>query len=131
MATVSLEALAMAGLDYLEFAVDAEQWEHDMAQAPPHLLVEEEEQGVVDVRRDDKHALRNYRPYLPVRSHRAKDDDDEDNRVAGTCQSNVGLGLGGIIDQSIEKCLRSVRLVVRGIIRLLMIIGMDVCRRDS
>ncbi|XP_059432573.1 uncharacterized protein LOC132165892 [Corylus avellana] len=106
---VSLEALAMAGADYLEFSLDAEEWEsQDLMQAetPPHLLVEEEEeQGAFPT----THFFR---------SLHAKDDDapDADDRITVKCKSKVG----GIIDESIEKCLSSIRLVVRAIIRLLL-----------
>lgn len=41
----SIEALAMAGVDYHICNVDFEEWEHeDMEPPPPHLLAEEEEE---------------------------------------------------------------------------------------
>lgn len=44
---VSLEALAMAGVSGVEYAIDIEEWEReDLEQyPPPHLLVEEEEEN--------------------------------------------------------------------------------------
>ena len=42
--SVSLEALAMAGANYLESGMDIEEWEQqDLGTPPPHLLAEEEE----------------------------------------------------------------------------------------
>ena len=42
--SVSLEALAMAGANYLESGMDIEEWEQqDLGPPPPHLLAEEEE----------------------------------------------------------------------------------------
>jgi hypothetical protein len=115
---VPLEALAMAGADYLEFSLDAEEWESQdlmQAEAPPHLLVEEEEE-------EEQGAF----PTTHIfRSLHAEDygDGDDDDRVAVKCQSK--LGVGGIIDESTEKCLSSIRLVVRAIMRLLLIIRID------
>lgn len=114
---VSLEALAMAGADYLEFSLDDEEWESQdlmKAEAPPHLLVEEEEeeeQGAFPT----THIFRN----LHAEDY-GDGDGNGDDRVAVKCQSN--LGVGGIIDESIENCLSSIRLVVRAIMRLLLII---------
>lgn len=46
--SVSTEALAMAGVDYMEWGMDVEEWERDDELPPPHLLadrdVEEEEE---------------------------------------------------------------------------------------
>lgn len=36
--SVSIEALAMAGVDYLDYTIETEEWETP----PPHLLAEEE-----------------------------------------------------------------------------------------
>ena len=43
--SVSLEALAMAGVNYLESGMDIEEWERqDLGPPPSHLLAEEEEE---------------------------------------------------------------------------------------
>ncbi|KAL6277204.1 hypothetical protein ACE6H2_020805 [Prunus campanulata] len=43
--SVSLEALAMAGTDYLSIAMTLEEWERcDLELSPPHLLAEDEEE---------------------------------------------------------------------------------------
>lgn len=42
--SVSIEALAMAGADYVEWGIDMEEWEQrEMERPPPHLLADEEE----------------------------------------------------------------------------------------
>ena len=122
---VSLEALAMAGVDYLEFAAGAEdQWEQELLQTPPHLLVEEEE-GEEEVRRGSSFAFPNTHMFP---RHHAKDyTDDEDDSVTITCQPREGLG--ETIDNRIHKWLRSIRLMVTAIIRLLTMIRMDVEKR--
>ncbi|BFG35491.1 hypothetical protein CerSpe_217650 [Prunus speciosa] len=43
--SVSLEALAMAGTDYLSISMTVEEWERcDLELSPPHLLAEDEEE---------------------------------------------------------------------------------------
>ena len=101
---VSLEAFAMAGMDYLEFAVDAEEWEQDLVQPPPHLLVEEEEPGE-EIRRDSRYAFP-----MP----HAKDDNDDEDRV---------------MDKRMRKWLKSIKLMVTAIIRFLKIIRVKVQKR--
>ncbi|KAM3757508.1 hypothetical protein ACB098_02G193600 [Castanea mollissima] len=128
---VSFEALAMAGVDYLQFAAGAEdQWEQELLQTPPHLLVEEEEEGE-DVRRGSSFAFPNTHIFP---RHHSKDytddedeDEDEDDRVTITCQPRISLG--ETIDNRIHKWLRSIRLMVTAIIRLLTMIRMDVEKR--
>ncbi|KAF2293036.1 hypothetical protein GH714_035567 [Hevea brasiliensis] len=44
--TVSIEALAMAGMDYLEWGMDVQEWEREEP-PPPHLLAEEEKEEEV------------------------------------------------------------------------------------
>ena len=42
--SVSIEALAMAGTDYLEWGMDVEEWErYDVEPTPPHLLADDDE----------------------------------------------------------------------------------------
>ncbi|XVE86789.1 hypothetical protein DITRI_Ditri18aG0062100 [Diplodiscus trichospermus] len=41
--SVSIEALAMAGVDYVEWGMDIEEWERDDELSPPHLLADEKE----------------------------------------------------------------------------------------
>ncbi|KAH7565693.1 hypothetical protein JRO89_XS08G0001600 [Xanthoceras sorbifolium] len=43
--SISIEALAMAGVEYVEWGMDVEEWEREDSDAPPppHLLAEEEE----------------------------------------------------------------------------------------
>jgi hypothetical protein len=107
---VSLEAFAMAGMDYLEFAVDAEEWEQDLVQPPPHLLVEEEEPGE-EIRRDSRYAFP--MTHICPRPH-AKDDGDDEDRV---------------MDKRMPKWLKSIKLMVTAIIRFLKIIRMKVQKR--
>ncbi|KAK8672963.1 hypothetical protein V6N13_111319 [Hibiscus sabdariffa] len=39
----SIEALAMAGVDYMEWGMDIEEWECDDEVPPPHLLADYDE----------------------------------------------------------------------------------------
>ncbi|KAJ6929310.1 hypothetical protein NC652_013248 [Populus alba x Populus x berolinensis] len=41
--SASIEALAMAGVDYLIHNMDIEEWEQEELEPPPYLLVKEEE----------------------------------------------------------------------------------------
>lgn len=124
---VSFEALAMAGVDYLEFAAGAEdQWEQELLQTPPHLLVEEEEGGE-EVRRGSSFAFPNTHIFPRHNAKDYTDNEDEDDSVTITCQPREGLG--ETIDNRIHKWLRSIRLMVTAIIRLLTMIRMDVEKR--
>ncbi|KAF9681870.1 hypothetical protein SADUNF_Sadunf05G0047900 [Salix dunnii] len=52
--SASIEALAMAGVDYLIHNMNIEEWEQDESELPPpHLLAEEEE----EVERNSKDSL--------------------------------------------------------------------------
>lgn len=42
--SISIEALAMVGADYLDWGKDMEEWERGDPELPPHLLAEEEEE---------------------------------------------------------------------------------------
>ncbi|KDP46813.1 hypothetical protein JCGZ_24022 [Jatropha curcas] len=46
--SVSMEALAMAGVDYLEWGKQVQEWKQDdeFESPPPHLLAEEEEEEI-------------------------------------------------------------------------------------
>ncbi|XVE83126.1 hypothetical protein DITRI_Ditri16bG0062300 [Diplodiscus trichospermus] len=44
MSSVSIEALAMAGVDFMEWGMDIEEWERDDELPPPHLLADDEEE---------------------------------------------------------------------------------------
>ena len=56
---VSLEALAMAGVNYLESGMDIEEWEHkDLGLPPPHLLTEEEEEIYLKKNNEDDGSIR-------------------------------------------------------------------------
>ncbi|EOX92086.1 Uncharacterized protein TCM_001093 [Theobroma cacao] len=44
--SVSIEALAMAGIDYLEWGMEIEEWELEDLEPPPHLLAEEAEEDI-------------------------------------------------------------------------------------
>ncbi|KAI8536264.1 hypothetical protein RHMOL_Rhmol10G0243300 [Rhododendron molle] len=49
--SISIEALAMVGADYLDWGKDMEEWERGDLELPPHLLAEEEEE---DEEKDEK-----------------------------------------------------------------------------
>ncbi|KAK8716502.1 hypothetical protein V6N13_043809 [Hibiscus sabdariffa] len=40
---VSIEALAMAGVDYMDWGMDIEEWECDDELPPPHLLADDDD----------------------------------------------------------------------------------------
>ncbi|KAJ6918763.1 hypothetical protein NC651_012887 [Populus alba x Populus x berolinensis] len=42
--SASIEALAMAGVDYLIHNMDIEEWEQEELEPPPYLLVKEEKE---------------------------------------------------------------------------------------
>lgn len=42
--SISIEALAMVGADYLDWGMDIEEWERRDSELPPHLLAEQEKE---------------------------------------------------------------------------------------
>ncbi|XP_059623042.1 uncharacterized protein LOC132266206 [Cornus florida] len=71
--SVSLEALAMAGANYVEWGMDIEEWER--RETPPHLLAEEEEE--VHLERVNNNAFLNT-PFVPDFTNQLRNDDDDE-----------------------------------------------------
>lgn len=46
--TVSLEALAMSGADFLKVGLDFEEWEQNDSEIPPYMLADEEDEDADD-----------------------------------------------------------------------------------
>lgn len=51
--SISIEALAMVGADYLDWGKDMEEWECGDPELPPHLLAEEEEEEEEEDEKDE------------------------------------------------------------------------------
>ncbi|KAF3439329.1 hypothetical protein FNV43_RR17606 [Rhamnella rubrinervis] len=124
--SVSLEALAMAGVDYHEAGICIEEWEaEDLEETPAHLLAEEEEEeeggrrggGGGEVGRDNKYGCVRYPSYLKNINRHAKHNDgcngdckdNEDDLV--TIKRNQNVGFDGMVD--------AIKVMVRAISRLL------------
>lgn len=102
--SVSMEAMAMAGMDYTEWGIDIDEFElEDYLDPPAHLLAHEEE--------DDDETMK--KPYthncsFDISKYNANEKEDSD----------LHKKLGGQRDRRIPKCV----LFVETIIRLLIII---------
>ena len=114
--SVSLEALAMAGANYLESGMDIEEWEQqDLGPPPPHLLAEEEE-------REEEEKI--YQ----------KKNNEDDGRIGDdlvTILYHVKESLIRMITN--ERTARRVwsigRTYMRAIIRVLVMIRIDIINR--
>ncbi|CAK9151223.1 unnamed protein product [Ilex paraguariensis] len=75
--SISIEALAMAGANYLECSVDFEQWEHrDLDPPPPHLLAEEDAEEEHEVMRMSAEASHSGKKHALDDEGGDGDDDD-------------------------------------------------------
>ncbi|OMO73099.1 hypothetical protein COLO4_27261 [Corchorus olitorius] len=129
---VSLEALAMAGVDYVEWGLDVEEWERLNEQTPPHLLADEEEEEDEeeeffmkghDVKRGCNNCIDNYSSNSPTPSNLSEDDENGSERVNyGICYPEViswgisAIGKIWFFLMSMEK------MVMRAMIKLLILI---------
>lgn len=100
----SMEALAMAGVDYQEWGLSIEEWELQESVVPPHLLAddfEDEEEEEEDIHSDNDDS-----EVEEEDDHRRDDDDDDDDRVlvglavkeAVTC--DIRASVGKLIEKS-------------------------------
>lgn len=109
MMLVSLEALAMTGADYVEWGMDAEEWERDDDLTPPHLLAEEEE--------EEEHSA------LPS-THFSEDEDDCDSiNIFETTWLFSSNSAGDRKDSEGRIVGEWVRLIVKAVIKMLTIIN--------
>jgi len=109
------QALEMVGTDYLEWGMDVEEWEDDDLELP-HLQVEEV--------RDHKCGF----PvtYISFPCHPLEDrcDGDDDSDGDQIIKHSHPRSEGKLVKRK-PKPLSSIILMVKAIIRLLMIAGMD------
>ncbi|TYJ47048.1 hypothetical protein E1A91_A02G160600v1 [Gossypium mustelinum] len=77
--SVSIEPLAMARVDYVEWGMDVEEWEHDDELPPPHLLADgdnEEEKEEFMERQLEQNIGCNNKPEDDSGSGRVDDDGE-------------------------------------------------------
>ncbi|CAK7334689.1 unnamed protein product [Dovyalis caffra] len=114
--SLSLEALAMAGTNYLEWGVDVEEWEDDDSELPPpHLLVEE----VRDHRCGFPVTYISF-PCHPLQDSCDGDDDNDSDQIAKYSHPKPEETLA----KRKTKLMSTIGLMVKAIIRLLMIAGL-------
>lgn len=117
--SVSLEALAMAGADYLEWDMDVEEWEQKDLEPPlPHLLVEEE------VTRDTKHGHCFTFPHQPLEDNGDGGNSGDGGQITADYRPKMKQNMV----ERLQKFLRSRIVVAKAIMRVLMLTG--VYRRD-
>ena len=119
--SVSIEALAMAGVDYLEWGMDIEEWERDDEVSPPHLLADdgEEEEFMKGQFEQGCSCINN--SSLP--SYNNAEDDN-------ACERVTELGYPEVVQwrSIIEKIwfyFMSIEKMVRTMIKLLMVSWME------
>lgn len=130
--TVPIEALAMAGIDYNEWGLDIEKWEDDDSEwPPPHLLAEQEEEE--EPERDVKQGIQNIGTSLLTHPSEDLDgncDDKASSGATGECRRHRRMSQGRTLVKRIIQSLRSIKLMVTYMERLL-IIAMIVGRNRS
>uniref|UniRef100_A0A5B7BHW5 Uncharacterized protein n=1 Tax=Davidia involucrata TaxID=16924 RepID=A0A5B7BHW5_DAVIN len=138
--SISIEALAMAGANYLESGMEIEEWERRDLETPPYLLAEAEDEIALGERKNIRLSHHSFHTGFlkPVdksitvgRNNPSNDDedcDDFDNDDDGvTVGCHLKVGLERVRDKKTFKCLRSIGMMVMcAIIRLLMILRTEI-----
>ncbi|OMO56122.1 hypothetical protein CCACVL1_26748 [Corchorus capsularis] len=119
---VSLEALAMAGVDYIEWGLDVEEWERLNEQTPPHLLADEEEEEEEEffMKGQVCNCIDNS-SNSPTPSNLSEDENGSERVNYGICYPEVISSWGSIIGK-IWFFLMSMEKMVRAMIKLLILV---------
>ncbi|GMI67942.1 hypothetical protein HRI_000463500 [Hibiscus trionum] len=109
--SVSIEALAMAGVDYMEWGMDIEEWECDHELPPPHLLADCDE--------EDELMKRQFRRSCSGNNNNNNPQDDS----GGERVSHQELGYPDMVEwkKRIEKMWFHFISMVRTVMKLLII----------
>ncbi|KAG8497353.1 hypothetical protein CXB51_008622 [Gossypium anomalum] len=111
--TVSIEALAMAGVDYNEWGLDIEKWEgdDDSQCPPPHLLAEENEEEPARVVEQGTRIIGTSSP-----TRRSEDDAGEE------CKHRRLLRRKSSLAKKMRHSSKSIKVMIKYTIMLLMIV---------
>ncbi|MBA0851151.1 hypothetical protein Goshw_014322 [Gossypium schwendimanii] len=111
--SVSIEALAMAGVDYNEWGLDIEKWEDDDDSQcpPPHLLAEENEEEPARVVEQDTRIIGTSSP-----TRRSEDD------AGGECKHRRFLRRKSSLAKKMRHSSKSIKVMIKYTIMLLMIV---------
>ncbi|KAA0044707.1 Tetratricopeptide-like helical [Cucumis melo var. makuwa] len=115
--SVSLEALAMAGIDSNEWGMDAQEWErNEIDVVPPHLLADEEddEDGEYVTSTISNYCFRVDGSFGGWRRRDWKADGA--HRILG-----IFYSLSKVIEKRASNGMNSVRIIVRTILGFLMV----------
>ncbi|XWS33336.1 hypothetical protein CRYUN_Cryun22dG0073100 [Craigia yunnanensis] len=118
--SVSIEALAMAGVDFMEWGMDIEEWKRDDKLPPPHLLADNEAEEFMKGQFEQGCSCIN-NSSLP--SNNNAEDDSASERV-----NELGYPEEVQWRSTIEKIwfyFMSIEKMVRTMIKLLMISWME------
>lgn len=129
--SVSLEALAMAGIDSNEWAMDAQEWERNETEidfVPPHLLADEDDDDDDDGNdNDDENVMSivsNYR--FPMAGFFGS-CGRKDGRGDGVhCILGIFCSLSKAIERKASNGMNSVRIMVRTILGFLMVMTIKI-----
>lgn len=119
--SLSLEALAMAGVDYVEWGLDIEEWEGDDELPPPHLLADDNENEEEFKKR---HAYARQGCSACINNPRPPSYNLEDNVGERSATELYNPGVVGYWRSKIEKIwlyFMSIAKMVPTLIKLLMI----------
>lgn len=125
--SVSLEALAMAGVDCREVDISFEEWEAEgFEHTPPHLLPDHEDEVI---RSETTSTAFTSPPISCACTSCQHTECDHESGFGGNCKENnddfvcvkgkLNMGFLGIVEKSLIRCLNSVKILVRAILRLL------------
>ncbi|KAH1113682.1 hypothetical protein J1N35_007060 [Gossypium stocksii] len=111
--TVSIEALAMAGVDYNEWGLDVEKWEDDDDSQcpPPHLLAEENEEEPARVVEQGTRIIGTSSP-----TRRSEDDAGEE------CKHRRLLRRKSSLAKKMRHSSKSIKVMIKYTIMLLMVV---------
>ena len=119
--SVSIEALVMAGVDYLEWGMDIEEWERDDEVSPPHLLADDGEEEEFMKGQFEQGCSRITNSSLP--RYYNPENDSVSERVTELCYPDVVQWRNTI--EKIWFYFMSIEKMVRTMIKVLMISWME------
>lgn len=93
----SIEALAMAGVDYQEWGLSIEEWELQESVVPPHLFADDSEDEEEDIHSDYDDS-----EVEEEEDHR-RDDDDDRVLVGLAVKEAVTCDIRALVGKLIEK----------------------------
>ncbi|KAK5785295.1 uncharacterized protein LOC128283873 [Gossypium arboreum] len=87
--SLSIEALAMAGVDYVEWGLDIEEWEREDELPPPHLLADDNEKEEEEFMKRHASTRQGFSAFINNTSPPSYNLEDSERSVSELCNPGV------------------------------------------